>query len=571
MVEATREVDVRSQVVRDNTVYVLKNTGSSAVKYFVVGFRESAERVAHVSASAKKGGALKPGRRTEVAGASEGVFFRIDLAGSGLAAGSEMTVTVDTAITQALSPHPAEIGQAEQQFVVLETSSRVVSPYAVASQKSTIRLPPGSLESFTKDLPSKHEGEKVTYGPYEAVPALTVSPVKLHLENNSPFLVVNKLERVIEISNWGNVAVEETLQITHAGAKLKGSFSRFDFQRDRRERMPAVQSFKTILPAAARDVYYRDEIGNISTSHLREMDEAVELEIRPRFPLFGGWKSNYYIGYNVPSYEYLFSKGSAFALKMRFLDHIFDNFVVEEMTLKVILPEGSRDVKLNAPYAVEREADAKHATYLDISGRPVVIAHKKNLVEAHIADFTLNYTFERLSMFREPLMLIVAFYLFFFAVIVYVRLDFTIAKDPGSEARLKVAGLIEKVTAETVERGRAYDAWGEAVTAFKANKDSSSLASGKKKAEAALKATSGALGEMQAQLKSEGAAEAAEKLSELSRLDKTAREHLANWTTAAERLVAGKLKKDAYSEAEKQTKTKMDELRDKMDSIVYSL
>ena len=75
---------------------------------------------------------------------------------------------------------------------------------------------------------------------------------------------------------------------------------------------------------------------------MRVMDEAVELEVRPRFPLFGGWKTNYYIGYNVPSYEYLFASGKDFLLRMRFLDHIFDNFVVQDMTLKIILPEQSK-------------------------------------------------------------------------------------------------------------------------------------------------------------------------------------------------------------------------------------
>ncbi len=67
--------------------------------------------------------------------------------------------------------------------------------------------------------------------------------------------------------------------------------------------------FQTVLPASAADVYYRDEIGNISTSHLREMDDSVEVELRPRFPLFGGWKTHYLLGYNVPSYQYLYNKG----------------------------------------------------------------------------------------------------------------------------------------------------------------------------------------------------------------------------------------------------------------------
>ena len=66
---------------------------------------------------------------------------------------------------------------------------------------------------------------------------------------------------------------------------------------------------QTFLPAAARDVYYRDEIGNISTSAMKEQEDVVELELRPRFPLFGGWKTKYTIGYNVPSYQYLFNNG----------------------------------------------------------------------------------------------------------------------------------------------------------------------------------------------------------------------------------------------------------------------
>lgn len=68
---------------------------------------------------------------------------------------------------------------------------------------------------------------------------------------------------------------------------------------------------QTILPASAQDVYYRDEIGNISTSHLQVLDDSVEVEVKPRFPLFGGWKTHYIIGYNLPSYEYLYMLGES--------------------------------------------------------------------------------------------------------------------------------------------------------------------------------------------------------------------------------------------------------------------
>jgi len=67
---------------------------------------------------------------------------------------------------------------------------------------------------------------------------------------------------------------------------LKGSFSRYEFQRDSQSGLSSVKQFKTVLPAAAKDVYYRDEIGNISTSHLRPLSDSVEVDLRPRYELF---------------------------------------------------------------------------------------------------------------------------------------------------------------------------------------------------------------------------------------------------------------------------------------------
>ena len=54
----------------------------------------------------------------------------------------------------------------------------------------------------------------------------------MHYENHSPFLTVTRLERWLEVSHWGNIAVEETLDVLHTGARLKGPFSRYDFQRE---------------------------------------------------------------------------------------------------------------------------------------------------------------------------------------------------------------------------------------------------------------------------------------------------------------------------------------------------
>lgn len=60
-------------------------------------------------------------------------------------------------------------------------------------------------------------------------------------------------------------------------------------------------------------------IGNISTSHLREEENAVLVEIQPRFPLFGGWKTHYTLGYTMPTYEVLFTSAKGFHVNMRFV------------------------------------------------------------------------------------------------------------------------------------------------------------------------------------------------------------------------------------------------------------
>lgn len=70
--------------------------------------------------------------------------------------------------------------------------------------------------------------------------------MKVHYENNSPFLTVTTMTRVIEVSHWGNIAVEETVDVSHTGAVLKGPFSRYDYQRTQ-DGFSSVKSYKVIL------------------------------------------------------------------------------------------------------------------------------------------------------------------------------------------------------------------------------------------------------------------------------------------------------------------------------------
>jgi oligosaccharyltransferase complex subunit alpha (ribophorin I) len=378
----------------------------------------------HLSFISAKDSAKKELKLTETKSAN-GVTFTMTLAGGQ----ANPVVYIETVFSKYLQPHPSAITQADKQLVRYFGNVYFYSPYKTLTQKTTVHLASRNVESFTQLKPSSQSDTQLNYGPYENVAPLTKEELVVHYENQTPFMTVTNLERVIEVSHWGNIAVEETIDLVHSGAVLKGSFSRYDYQKDSRSGQASVKSYKTILPAAATGVYYRDTNGNISTSAMRVLKDSVELDLRPRFPLFGGWKTHYTLGYNVPSFEYLFQNGDNFLLKMRVVDHIYDDMVIDKVTTKIILPEGCANIKLIPPYGVTRLPDTLHYTYLDTFGRPVITFSKSNLVENHIQDFNLKYTFSRTLMLQEPLLVVGFLYILFVCVIIWMRLDFSIIKE----------------------------------------------------------------------------------------------------------------------------------------------
>lgn len=49
-----------------------------------------------------------------------------------------------------------------------------------------------------------------------------------------------------------------------------------------------------------------------------------------------------------------------------------------------------RNIHVDSPYEINRASDELHYTYLDTFGRPVIVAHKNNLVEQHIQDIVVS-------------------------------------------------------------------------------------------------------------------------------------------------------------------------------------
>lgn len=351
--------------------------------------------------------------------------YTVQLPESAVTGSGTIALKAVAVLTDILEPFPAEIAQNEAQFVRLHDSHYVSSPYPTVSQKSSFKLGSTTIESFTKLSPFTTRGSSLQFGPFSDVPAYAVSPMAVHFMNSFPFAKFSSMSRELEVSHWGNIAVEELYELRHAGARLKGGFSRIEYQMARGGPSPSFRSLVASLPAQATNIYYRDQIGNISTSDIRiDREEGVlDLEIQTRFPMFGGWKTQFYLGYSLPTEMALFVSGDGrYNLEFDFFTP-FSGVWVEQMELKVVLPEGAEDISVSVPYPVEHST-ARRFTYLDSEangGRPVIILKANNLVEQHDEQVHISYSFAQPRMLVEPLMLVCSYFCFFILCMILSR------------------------------------------------------------------------------------------------------------------------------------------------------
>ena len=222
-----RAIDISSQLVKMQHKLTFQNNGQAAAKSVLFSLEPSLQgKVSFIEATF--GSSDKTYLRvteTKVQSEAGKIFWKIQLK-SALAGGASTTVTVDVVLGKALEMFPAQISQKEKQLVKFTGNLYSYLAYPVTTQSTSITLASSSVESYTKVKPVSLSDTSLNYGPYNNVAPFTETEMVVHGENNSPMLVVTRLERLIELSMWGNIAIEETVDVAHRGALLKGSFSR---------------------------------------------------------------------------------------------------------------------------------------------------------------------------------------------------------------------------------------------------------------------------------------------------------------------------------------------------------
>ncbi len=183
-----------------------------------------------------------------------------------------------------------------------------LKPQLISSKKSCNFSPISS--NYEKDAQPKGI-TTVVFKKLNAEP-FSIQEHAIHGVNNKPQVYFTNVERIIEVSHWGNIAITEFYSLKNFGPSLKGEFSRISFgSQGYQDPVSAKNAFRGIEAQLSYDawgLYYRDEVGNISTSKAYRDDyqNKVKLALVPRFSLLGQWKSNWEIGYNLPTKNFLY-------------------------------------------------------------------------------------------------------------------------------------------------------------------------------------------------------------------------------------------------------------------------
>ena len=100
------------------------------------------------------------------------------------------------------------------------------------------------------------------------------------------------------------------------------------------------------LTIGSMDPYFVDEIGNVSTSRFRSNIREANLELKPRYPMFGGWNYSFKVGWNNDLKGFVRrTKGASdqYVLKVPFFEgpKQAEGVEYERVVTRVILPEGA--------------------------------------------------------------------------------------------------------------------------------------------------------------------------------------------------------------------------------------
>ncbi|RLL99247.1 hypothetical protein CFD26_103536 [Aspergillus turcosus] len=375
-----------------------------------------------------------------------------------LAPSSQITLGISYFVLNSLTPRPATIGQSDKQYLTYSFSAYTPSAYQTVTQKTKVKFPSTNVPDYTTTSGLKsgsdpeRQGTSYTYGPYDTAKLApgTTYPITVRYEFTKPVITASLVERDLEVSHWGgNLATEERYWLRNNGSMLSNQFSRVEWTLTSYQQLPssAVRELKYPLKPGSVDPYFIDDIGNVSTSRYRPgkpPKREGSLELRPRFPIFGGWNYSFRIGWNDELSSYLRKAATgadSYVLKVPFIEgfKLPEGAQYEKVVVRVILPEGARNVRYQVlegsssnglPSSSQIQSHiSKHKTYMDTLGRTVLTLTVENLSdEARDSQIVVTYDHSFWDSLRKPLTITAGLFTVFVTAWLIGNLDVSIKK-----------------------------------------------------------------------------------------------------------------------------------------------
>lgn len=361
-----------------------------------------------------------------------------------------ITIAVDLLFHKLSEALPKSVAQRSEAALLWEGDAVPRTVYGAGKVRVKARSPHPQIHSYAlvpsqagDDELTTKSGSTITFGPQSNVPSVLQQvprKARVHYTYDQPIASIVNLQRLVEVSHWGdNLAFQDQVWFRNDGPQLKGHFSRVDHQIGAfygGVGKNLVSDFGMQLPAGARDAYFVDQIGNVSTSHFRPAapsvrdferpshllseSQASHLHIQPRYPVMGGWNYTFTIGWNLPLGPGGWGKSlgsNEYSVAVPFWNAI-QNIPVGQVSTKIVLPEGAKLLSVDLPFSATNvsktasESDAVHqdstvsqqlyTTYLDTIGRQAIVIQKARCGQREGENVYIRYKLNGADHFLKP-------------------------------------------------------------------------------------------------------------------------------------------------------------------------
>lgn len=255
------------------------------------------------------------------------------------------------------------------------------------------------------------------------------SKVRFYFQMNKPFDIFLNTEREIYLSMWGNVYENNKFYAMNQAAEIDGEYSNVDFfAGDFNTGKNSLRWISTNLPGELWGLSITDEVGNVTKPHAAKAGDSIKLNLIPRFALFGGWKSNWFVSYNQKTTKYLKRSPKDKSLyKFSYpVGYEFDLVLSQKFTLKICLPEFADVISIDTKYDYVAKKLIKEYGMLEFFGRDCYEYTFINMMPFIMDDnFEMSFRYKDIYRYSKLYYLIGLIALLSAVVFIIARIDLT--------------------------------------------------------------------------------------------------------------------------------------------------